>query len=482
MNWIYFSQVAYVILIVAVCLIILYNTRSHNKTLAFILLVCFVPFVGIVLYFLIGFNFHKSKLFGSMTDENKKLRKKLNITEDNHDDILQAYSHKIKPSQKTLANFIYNATQMPITAGNDVQLLINGENKFPEVHKLIREAKHHIHLEYYIFNSDETAEEIVDLLVEKAKKGIKIKFIYDDLGSRSIRRKLVPKMKEAGIDIQPFYEIKFLLLANRINYRNHRKIIVIDGEVGFVGGINVGNEYNNDLKNKLYWRDTHMIVRGPIVKYLQTIFLQDWNFCNPEEIIEDDNYFPTIPSTDGSDTLVQIAASGPDTQLPYIEYSMLKAIYSAQREILITTPYFIPGESVMDALITASKSGVKVKMLVPKESDSKVVDAAARSYYNSLIANEVEVYMYEKGFIHSKSMIIDDNLTILGSANMDNRSFDLNFEVNAIVYDDVFVAKMKDIFDEDKSHAEKIESDRWMRRSYVVQLPEKLARLISPIL
>lgn len=422
-------------------------------------------------------------MFSELPKQNKNLRDKINVKFNNHNEIADKHNADIKPSHRTLADFIFEGTSMPITDGNDIKLLVNGEAKFPEVHKLIKVAKHHIHMQYYIFNDDETAREIVDLLIEKAKKGIQIKFIYDDLGSRDIRDKIVPKMKDAGISVQPFYEIKYMLLANRINYRNHRKIIVVDGKSAFVGGINVGNEYNNDIKaeKKVYWRDTHLIVKGPIVKYLQCIFLQDWKFCCVEDLLETDQYFPEdIIYT--QDKKIQLAVSGPDTELPYIEYTMLRAIYSARDSIMITTPYFIPGEPILDAIIAAQESGVNVSLLVPKESDSIVVNTAAKFYYTELIKHGVNVYLYDKGFVHAKSMVIDEAISIVGSANMDIRSFDLNFEVNAVVYDQEFAKQMTDVFRDDMLHAEKIDKDKWMERSKLRQLPEKVMRLVSPIL
>ena len=246
--------------------------------------------------------------------------------------------------------------------------MVNGENKFPEVLKALRTAKNHIHIEYYIFEDDEIGKAIEDILIQKAKEGATVRFIYDDFGSRSIRRKLVKRLKNGGIKVFPFAKVIFIAFANRLNYRNHRKIIVVDGKTAFTGGINVSDRYinnSNDIK-KLFWRDTHLRIDGPGVQYLQYLFLCDWNFCARDTVQPDEFYFPrkkNFPAN--ANKVVQIAASGPDSDTPTIMFSLLQAINLATKEILITTPYFIPGNSLIDALIIAALSGISVKLLVP---------------------------------------------------------------------------------------------------------------------
>jgi len=361
-------------------------------------------------------------------------------------------------------------------------LLKNGENKFPELLKAIRSATHHIHLEYYIYECDDTGLEMIELLIEKAKKGIEIRFIYDDFGSPGIKKKVEQRMKLAGIEIFPFHKINFYLLANRINYRNHRKIVIIDGDIAFTGGINVSDKYvNKGGAGKLFWRDTHVMIKGPAVYYLQYLFITDWNFCCPRQLAPDQSYFAKGDRI-LNNCYVQIAASGPDSPLPSVLYSLLQAIYLAREEILITTPYFIPGESLLDALCVAALSGLKVKLLVPGISDSKFVNAASKSYYKTLLEAGVEIYLYQKGFVHAKTMITDSKLSIIGTANMDYRSFELNFEVNAIIYNSSFAQQMRDLFFADLDDALKIDMEEWISRPWHQQLPEKIARLFSPVL
>lgn len=386
-------------------------------------------------------------------------------------------------SNKELAFMVLKDSMSPLTSKNGIKLLINGENKFPEVLQAIKNAKHHIHIEYYIYEDDEIGRTLADAMIAKAKEGVKVRFIYDDFGSKDIRKKLVPKLIENGVEAYPFLKVHFILLANRLNYRNHRKIIVIDGYTSFVGGINVSDRYINSDGNQLYWRDTHLRIDGPGTQYLQYLFICDWNFCSDSTLNPDLYFFPSkLQPIAEENKIVQIAASGPDSEFPTILFSTLQAINLATKEILISSPYFIPGESLLDALTISALSGITVKLLVPGKSDSTLVNSAARSYYNDLLKAGVEIYQYQKGFLHSKTMVTDKKVAIVGTANMDFRSFDLNFEVNAIVYDAEIASELTDIFYNDLNDAIKIDPELWANRPFFRQLLEKAARLLSPLL
>jgi cardiolipin synthase len=484
-EWPLWTRILYGAIVMIVCLRIVYDTRNTTKTLAYLLLALFVPVVGIICYFVFGINYRKRKIYTRKIAENDQLVSSL--LKNVYQYTKQTFNEHDATAQKNkeLAYMLVNDSKSPVTSHNQVGLLVNGEKKFPEVLKALRGAKNHIHIEYYIYEDDEIGREIESVLIQKAKEGVKVRFIYDDFGSRSIRGKMVKRMQAAGIEIFPFYKIFFVLLANRINYRNHRKIIVIDGHQAFIGGINVSDRYINNGKagKQLFWRDMHMRIEGPGVQYLQYLFLADWNFCSDIEVKPDKILFPpynTFPIKD--DKVVQIVASGPDSETPSILFSVLKAVNLAKKEILITTPYFIPGESLMNALITASLSGVEVKILVPGKSDSVLVNAAACSYYTELLNAGVEIYCYNKGFLHSKTMVTDSEIAIVGTANMDLRSFDMNFEVNAIVYDEEVADELKQIFYEDLKDAEKIDPEKWNQRPELKQFMEKVARLMSPLL
>lgn len=479
------DEIIYILIVILVCIRIIYDTHANTKALAYLLFVIFVPIIGIFVYFSFGVNYRKRKLYNKKFISDSVLAKK--VREDLYQESKQAFDKggKLLEDNKELAVMLMKDTKSPLTMNNAVTLLRNGENKFPEVLSAIKQAKHHVHIEYYIYEDDDIGKEVEKALTEKAKEGVAVRFIYDDFGSRSIRRHMVPRLKAAGVKTTPFYRVRIWAFANRINYRNHRKIIVIDGVVGFVGGINVSSRYVNTKSDekKVFWRDTHIRIEGPGVQYLQYLFMNDWNFCTRDTLPPDIYFFPklsTLPVK--GNKIVQIAASGPDSDTPTILFSLLMVIYQARNEILITTPYFIPTESILDALLAAALGGVSVKLLVPEVADSKVVNAAARSYYGELLASGVEIYLYKKGFIHAKTFVADKKIGIVGTANIDYRSFDLNFEVNAIVYDKEFSNELADDFYNDLKDATKIDRATWDKRPAINQFLEKTARLVSPLL
>jgi cardiolipin synthase A/B len=481
MSGIITGVIIYIILLLLVCIRIILETHSTTKTLSYLLFCVFIPVIGILFYLGFGINYWRKKRYNKKQHTNEDIMENLiiNIQQFNKVSLNEKDLSLVQHAE--LASMLLKDLGSPLTGNNQVKLLINGENKFPEMIAAIRKAKHHIHLEYYIYEYDEIGTQLIELLIEKAKQGIEVRFIYDDFGSPSIKKKTEAQMQKAGIEIYPFHKVRFYLLANRINYRNHRKIVVIDGCTAFVGGINVSDKYINNGKQKLFWRDTHIRLDGPSVYYLQYLFITDWNFCCKKTFNPGSPYFPPIP--DGSnETYVQVTASGPDSVQPSVMYAILQAIYLAKEEILITTPYFIPGDSIIDALRIAALSGLKVQLLVPGVCDSKLVNAASKSYYNDLLEAGVEIFLYEKGFVHAKTLVTDKKLFMVGTANMDHRSFELNFEVNTIIYDAAIAQQMREIFFEDLTQAVKINKDHWLNRSWYVQLPEKIARLFSPVL
>lgn len=484
MNWLILFEVLYVIMIIAVCLRIIYDTNNHTKTLAYLLLVIFLPFIGIFIYFSFGINYRKRQLYSKKLINDEAMGKK--ISQGIRDHSLHTYQANKESliGCKKISSMLLHAIESPLTSGNAVRVLINGEQKFPDLLQSLRQAKHHIHIEYYIYEGDNIGRELAEVLIEKAREGVIVRFIYDHFGSHGIHRRLVRRLRANGVDAHPFHRITFLAMANRLNYRNHRKIVVIDGAIGYVGGINVSDKYiNKGGGTATFWRDTHLRIEGPGVRQLQYTFLCDWNFTAKTTLEIDPTYFPdhqTISCPDNK--IVQIATSGPDSIRPNILYSVIQAIHLADEEILITTPYYIPGEGIQDALAIAAMGGVRVKLLVPDQSDSYFVNLASHSYYQDLLSAGVEIYRYTKGFVHAKTMVIDREVSIVGTANMDQRSFDLNFEVNAIVYDKPISDQLATLFAEDIRHATRIDPAAWKRKRSYRKLLEKTARLVSPML
>lgn len=483
MNWLLFAEIIYVLIIILVCLRIIYDTKSPTKTSAYILLVIFLPLIGLFIYFSFGVNYRKRKMYCKSIfakELENRLKNEFNIAQNElltiHTPIFDKYEQLVK--------LVFNKSFSPVSANNEVQLLSNGEHKFPEVLRAIKNAEHHIHLEYYIFDPDDIGMQIIDLLIEKAIEGVKVRFIYDDFGSRGIKKKHLVRMREAGVEVYPFYKIIITALASRMNYRNHRKIIVIDGEIGFVGGINVSDKYINNPAHpdRLFWRDTHLMLKGEAVRSLQYVFLGDWNYCSNQQLQPDHYFFPKLENKIWGQKLVQMVFSGPDSDSPLIQQSLCKAINLAKEEVLITSPYVIPGETIMETLIMSSQSGIAVKLLVPEISDSLFINMANHNNFGTLLDAGVEIYTYQKGFIHAKTLVIDREIAIVGTANMDLRSFDLNFEINSIVYDKELALELHHAFYEDIQDAKMLEANMWRNRPKYRQLLDKVVGLLSPLL
>lgn len=462
-----------------VALLIISQNRSPSKTLAYLLLFFLLPYIGVMIYFVVGENYRKKKIYkkkllrdtGSMEKFGSYL---IRITRDAMEEFKE-----IVGGNAPLVRLLLRESRVPLTVYNEVKLLLNGEQKFPVVLEALNAAKHHIHIEYYIFEEGAIAEAVREVLIRKSREGVIVRLIYDDFGS-DLSKSFLNSLRDAGVNAVPFYKIYFPILSNRHNYRNHRKIIIVDGQTGFVGGINISDRYANNLNNKLYWRDTHLRIRGDAVKMLQSLFMINWNFCADDNLTLNQEYFPDTAVT--TPQLTQIVYSGPDSDRATIMLSYTAAINDARKYIFLATPYFVPNETILTALKVASFSGVDVRLVVPGVSDSILVNAAAKSYYEELLEAGVRIYLYEKGFMHAKTMVTDDRLSMVGSANMDIRSFDLNFEVNAVVYDEKLACELRDSFLEDLKDCKPIHLQEWANRPGWTKFGESCCRLFSPVL
>lgn len=475
--------VLYIAVVVLVCLNILMNSETPSKALGYLLLVISFPVVGIIIYLSVGLNYRKKKLY----------QKKLVIDELEFPKLEEkTFTHSqqaLMRNRDLIGNFYqlarFSKYKNLTSDNNQVTLLVNGENKFPDVIEALKNAKHHIHIEYYIYTNDAIGNQLAQILMEKAKEGVEVRFIYDDFGSRSIRKNIVRQLREAGVEAYPFYKISLIYFANRINYRNHRKIIVVDGIIGYLGGINVSDRYINDDKNKKsrFWRDTHLKIVGTSVINLQFIFLADWNFCAKQKIPFSNAYFPEGNKTAKfGNHLVQIVPSGPDSKYPRIKYTLIQAIISAREEVCITSPYFIPDKSFIEAINIAALSGISVKILLPRTSDSFIVNTTTQAYFQNLLNAGVEIYLYNKGFVHAKTMVCDRKVAIVGTANFDNRSFDLNFEINANVFNEEVATELRQIFEVDLTHSTQITSEVWSQRAWYMKLLERVVYLFSSLM
>jgi len=483
-KWLLVAEGFYLLLILAVLARVVLDTRSVAKTLAYILLVVFVPLLGMIFYFSFGINYRKRKIYSKKLKVDDSFKADFQARIRSYREMIRKLDSPLLRENKPLITLLSHlgVGGSHVLENTEVRLLQNGENFFPLLIEEMWKARNHIHIQSYIYDDDEIGNKLKEVMIAKAKEGVEVRLIYDDFGSMQIRRTLVKELIANGVQAFPFNRIRIIQLANRLNYRNHRKIAVIDGTTSFVGGINVSDKYING-EGKLYWRDTHLMIRGFSSMTLQQIFLADWNFCAKDTISVNRRYFPLEESVPHPDPkLVQVTASGPDSDRPNILYAVLQAISKARKEILITTPYYIPDSSLQEALIIAALSSVDVKLLVPAEADSFLVTLASQSYFEELLAAGVKIYLYRKGFVHAKTFVVDRQVASVGTANLDARSFDLNFEVAAFIYDQEVAGELARDFLNDLQDAEELRLADWAERPRWKIFSERVIRLFSPFM
>jgi len=380
-------------------------------------------------------------------------------------------------NHRKLKKLLKNISYAPVLDGNSLEFYSTGKAKFEQLFADIEKAKYHVHILYYTFASDEIGQQLKDLLIRKVKDGVDVRVIYDDVGCIKTKSRFFKEMIKNGIKVDCFLPIRFPYIARRVNYRNHKKIVVIDGEIGYIGGMNIADVYLKGFKWGI-WRDLSARIQGKAVHALQVTFLLDW-FYSHKETLNDPHYFPKLPVL-GKNPM-QIVTSSPMYTFETLTEGFFQAINNAQRYVYIQTPYFIPSDQIIKAMQTAALSGVEVRLMIPKRSDNFLVCAASFSYIRSLLENNVKVYLYTAGFLHSKLIVIDDSLTIIGSTNMDTRSFELNFEDSAFIYDEETALKAKDIFAIDQNDSCLVELDKWKKRSKFKHYFESIMRLMTPV-
>lgn len=488
LSYLIISYLASSVIVITIML----ENRDPARTVTWLLIFLLLPGIGLLIYAIFGRNIRKIKIFKTQKLANDIKEEKIFENLEEIQELVKLEQDSIKNKtiesedledypKKRVINLLLNTGMFPFTTNNKIDVYVDGIQKFDNLIKDIKLAKHHIHIEYFIIKDSEIGRKIKDLLIEKSKQGVKIRILYDDVGCWRFwfHRKFFNEMKSYGIDIMPFLPAKFPIIGSKLNYRNHRKIVVIDGVIGYTGGINIGDEYIGKNKKFGYWRDTHIRVQGSSVYMLQMTFLIDWYYTTKEVILKK-NYFPKMDYC--GDSMVQVVASGPDSDWEAIHYAYFTAICQAKKSIYIETPYFIPDESILRALKSAALSGIDVRIIFPKIADHKMVNNASYSYFEDILKSGGKVYLYNKGFIHSKIVIIDDKIASTGSANMDLRSFMLNFEINAFIYDEEVIKVMTNDFFEDLSHCEEISHEEFKNRKITKKVKESFSRLFSPIL
>lgn len=463
---------------IAIAIIVVLEKRSPFKTAAWILVLVLLPVIGLIFYLVFGQEYRKNKIFSRRGL--KALGKYRNLT-NKQLRILQQKEFQLPPeleNYRKLISLLLNNSHASLTSGNIVKIQNNGKKAIEAIFTALERARHHIHIEYYIIEDDETGNRLKEILIRKRKEGVEVRVIIDDVGSWSLGKRYIKELKENGIEIYPFMEVRFPRLTGKVNYRNHRKIVVVDGETGFTGGINIADRYIYGNKKVGFWRDTNIQIEGDAVAFLQVIFAADWFFVKGENLVGRDYY---RPFTDDPGIPVQISASGPDSDWDSIAQAFFTAITCARREITIVTPYLMPTPSLLTALKTSALGGIDVKIVIPRKPDAILPKWVSNSYIDELLEAGVRIFFYQKGFIHSKIMLVDGSFVTVGTTNFDFRSLETNFEVNAFIYSEQFARQMGAYVKVDLRNSREVQLNEWRKRPWYDKSRESLAYLISPL-
>lgn len=467
--WVFMALYVYTIIVVLITILI--ENRNPVKTLAWVTIMVLLPVVGIILYIFFGKNFRRKKIIANKLSYPP-------ISTDYTYDLDKLETSGISPRFHKMVRLLSNNSNSLLFPGNKIDVFTTGHDTFEALFSDIENAKEHIHIEFYIIANDEVGNKLHDILVRKAKEGVRVRVVSDYLGSWRLPFLWLKSLRDAGAYFQPFLTTNNIFGFSLINYRNHRKSVIIDGKIAYTGGVNMAERYRKGNRLGL-WRDTFIRLQGPAVQAMQYNFAVDWNFVDGKSII-DRKYYPTPDFFDTN--YVQIVTSGPDSDWQNIMQGVLSAISNAQSSIFIHTPYYMPPESVMVALETAALSGIDVRIMIPERNDSVLVAAAGRSYIEQLLCAGIRVYYYQHNFLHSKAIVIDDEISIIGTANMDNRSYEQNFEIAAFVYDKKTAGTLVNNFRKDMMTSRELNLNIWRHRPLYKRYAESLARLLSPLL
>lgn len=469
-HWLFLT--IYAIVVTLTIVTILMDNRQSAKTMAWLLVLLFLPMVGIVLYFFFGQNIRKERHISQKSLDELAKRSMLGFAEQD--------SLHIPSEHSALINLFANQEWALPFKGNKVDIYTNGYDFFPALLRDISQAKHNIHIDTFIIDDDPLGNLVADALIQKAREGITVRLIYDDVGCWRVNRRFFERMREEGIEVHAFMPVKFAAFTSKANYRNHRKIYVIDGRIGFIGGMNIAQRYVKGTAT-MPWRDTHLRITGPAVYGLQRAFLVDWYFVD-RTLITNRVYYPEM-AADGNGSLAQIVTSNPTDPHPRIEQGYMHILLNAKKYVYMETPYFLPTEPILFAMRTAALSGVDVRLMVPLKGDSHFVQWASTSYVLKAAEAGVKVMLYKSGFNHSKILISDDAIASCGSVNIDFRSFEHDFESNAFFYDETMAKRLKEVFLQDERKCIDLASIKNLdHRPFLSRLWESLVRLLSPLM
>ncbi len=471
------------ITIVFVSYEILKRNGNPTKSLAWIMVIIFLPLIGILLYFFFGRQFSKEKFLKhiDVSSRDQLMQKWREM-----DELLDKDISEIQAAIGGLSGvftYLNNTRVAPPTFHNEVEVLINGEQKFPLFLEALNNAKHHIHLEYYIFEEDQIGNTIIELLINKSKQGIKVRLLVDNFGSPTLS-KHKQRFDNTGVQFEVFQPVYFGSLADS-NYRSHRKILVVDGTVGFVGGINICDKYinsSNDDPQKLYWRDTAVQIKGDAVNILQMLFWVNWKASSGEKYQLGQEYFVDHRHIYPKGTAISFGLTKPGDEVPSAMEAIMLGILRAKKKIKLCTPYFIPSDQLLSALYIAAGAGVEVELMIPHEGDSVFVQQATYSYMRHLSERGISVYLYKRGFLHAKTITIDEHIAYVGTVNLDQRSLFINFEITAIIYDRATCQQLDSQFETDKSFSLLFSGEEWEKRPWYKKLFSSVCRLLAPLI
>lgn len=467
------ALVVYAVIILMTILAVLMDNRQPSKTMAWLMVLTFLPVIGIIIYFFFGRNTRKEKLISQRSLDQLTKRSMLEFAEQK--------DLKIPEEQAALIKLFSNQNWALPFKDNAVDIFTNGYDFFHSLLRDIGKARHHVHVDSYIFNDDALGYMMADALMEKAQQGIEVRVVYDDVGCWKVSNDFFERMREAGIEVHAFMPVKFPAFTGKVNYRNHRKLCIVDGKIGYIGGMNIASRYIQGRSGQ-EWRDTHLRIRGGAVYGIQRAFLVDWYFVD-RTLITNRRFYPELGDKVKNDCLIQIVTSSPVSQWPDIMQGYVRILLQAKRYVYMATPYFLPTESVLFAIRTAALAGVDVRIMIPYNTDAKLVEWASRSYVKQTVESGVKVYLYKAGFNHSKMLVSDDSLCTVGSTNIDFRSFENNFEANAFIYDPKMARRLKEVYLQDVRDSVMLEDVKDLgHHSFIQQLWESLIRLVSPLL
>ena len=469
-HWLFL--VAYSIIVIMAMVRVLMDNRQPAKTMAWMLVLMFVPLLGIVLYIFFGQNTRKERKIWQQSLDQLTKRSMLEFVEQKDFNIPEEY--------RNISNLFMNQSLALPFKNNEVEIYTSGYDFFPSLLMEIGKAEHHIHLDTFIISDDPLGRIVADALIDKARQGVEVRLIYDDVGSWRTPNSFFTRMRNEGVEVYAFMPVRFPAFTSRVNYRNHRKICVIDGEVGFIGGMNIARRYVQGTVRQP-WRDTHVKITGAAVYGLQRAFLVDWYFVS-KILITERSYYPEI-IIGQNDNLVQVVTSSPTSLWPEIEQGYVRILTNAKHYVYMQTPYFLPTNPILFAMRVAALSGVDVRLMIPYETDTKVVEWASRSYVMEAAKAGVKILLYREGFNHSKLLVSDDAMATIGSTNVDFRSFENDFEANAFFYDKKIALQVKEVFLADQKDSIDLDDvRRFIKKPFLQRLWESFVRLLSPLL